>query len=110
MSISSIMNIARTGMTAQSSRLSAVADNIANLDTTGYQARVTNFTNLPAGNGVQANVTTSTAPLDPTGGSNVDPTVEMTNMIEGQASFVANTAAFETGADLWDVLLSIKRD
>jgi flagellar basal body rod protein FlgC len=91
MSISSIMNIARTGMTAQSSRLSAVADNIANLDTTGYQAKVTNFTSLPAGNGV-------------------DPTVEMTDMVEGQASFAANMAAFETGADLWDVLLSVKRD
>jgi len=109
MSISSIMNIARTGMTAQSSRLSAVADNIANLDTTGYQAKVTNFTSLPAGNGVQVNVTTSTAPLDTTG-SNVDPTVEMTDMVEGQASFAANMAAFETGADLWDVLLSVKRD
>jgi flagellar basal-body rod protein FlgC len=31
-------------------------------------------------------------------------------MIEAEDSFQANATVFETGADMWDMLVSIKRD
>jgi flagellar basal-body rod protein FlgC len=108
MSISTIMNTAVSGMMAQDMRLSAVADNIANLQTPGYGRQVTNFSSLSP-NGVQATVTQDPSPTTP-GASDVDPTTEITDMIESEAGFDANAAAFETGADLWQVLASMKRD
>ena len=42
-------------------------------------------------------------------GSNVDIANELTAMIESQRSYTANSKVFQTGADLLDVLVNLKR-
>lgn len=108
MSVSTIMNTAASGMLAQGTQLGAIANNIANMQTPGYGRQVTDFSSMAPG-GVQATVTQAAPPSVP-GMSDVDPTTEITGMMEAQTAFDANAAAFETGADLWQVLASIKRD
>jgi flagellar hook protein FlgE len=46
MSISAIMRTSASGMKAQSNRLGAVADNIANVNTTGYKRAATEFSSF----------------------------------------------------------------
>lgn len=41
--------------------------------------------------------------------SNVDLASELTEMIEAQRSYTANSKVFQTGADLLDVLINLKR-
>ena len=41
--------------------------------------------------------------------SNVDVATELTNMIESQRSYTANSKAFQTASDLMDVLVNLKR-
>lgn len=41
--------------------------------------------------------------------SNVDIAEELTNMIESQRSYTANSKVFQTGSDLMDVLVNLKR-
>ena len=41
--------------------------------------------------------------------SNVDIAQELTSMIESQRSYTANSKVFQTGADLLDVLVNLKR-
>lgn len=81
MSISAVMNTAVYGMRAQTERLSVSAQAIANIDT-------------PV-----------TAPAQPG-----DLAAEMIDMIGAGIAFKANASVFETGADLWDVLMTVKRD
>jgi flagellar hook protein FlgE len=101
MSLSAITNAALSGMQAQTTRLSATADNLANLDTANFAARETDFASMDGG-GVSASVSSS--------GASVGPTREITAMLEARSAFAANAAAFEAGADLWDALRAIKRD
>jgi len=42
-------------------------------------------------------------------GSNVDMAGELTEMIESQRSYTANSKVFQTGSDLMDVLVNLKR-
>ncbi len=42
-------------------------------------------------------------------GSNVDVASELTEMIQAQRSYTANSKVFQTGADLMDVLINLKR-
>jgi flagellar hook protein FlgE len=42
-------------------------------------------------------------------GSNVDLASELTDMIQSQKSYTANSKVFQTGADLLDVLVNLKR-
>jgi hypothetical protein len=39
-----------------------------------------------------------------------DPALDMLDIVSAEIGFRANAAVFETGADLWDVLATIKRD
>lgn len=41
--------------------------------------------------------------------SNVDIAEELTNMIESQRSYTANSKVFQTGADLMDIIVNLKR-
>lgn len=45
-----------------------------------------------------------------TPGYDVDPASEMIDVMTAEQGFAANAAVFETGADMWDLLLTIKRD
>ncbi|MBY5560498.1 flagellar basal body rod protein FlgC [Rhizobium leguminosarum] len=101
MSISGVMSTALSGMRAQTTRVSVVANNIANSSTPGYARLNTSLTSVESG-GVQA-VVSPTA-------SDVDPATELTDLIEAEQSYKANAVVFETGADMWEMLMSIKRD
>ncbi|MBP1851078.1 flagellar basal body protein [Rhizobium halophytocola] len=108
MTIAAAMTTAVSGMRAQTTRLSATADNIANSMTPGYDRRVT-YLDSPSGAGVTAKVASSGGLPSPTG-SNVDLAGEMLDTLTAKTAFQASAAVFETGADMWDVLMSIKRD
>ena len=108
MSLSAVMAISLSGMQAQQTRAAATASNIANAMTPRYDRLDTNLSSEDAG-GVRASVSPSGAAISDEG-SNVDLAQEMVSLIESEIGFKANASAFETGADMWDVLLSIKRD
>ncbi|API51601.1 flagellar basal body rod protein [Rhizobium leguminosarum] len=101
MSISGITSTALSGMRAQTTRVSAIANNIANSSTPGYARLNTSLTSVESG-GVQS-VVSPTA-------SDVDPATELTDLIEAAQTYKANAVVFETGADMWEMLMSIKRD
>jgi len=82
MSISSIMTTALSGMRTEQNRLVTAANNIAN-------------------SGPGAATETD---------AEIDLASEMLDVMSAETNFVANAMVFETGADLWDVLMSIKRD
>ncbi|MDE1158472.1 MAG: flagellar basal body rod C-terminal domain-containing protein [Neorhizobium sp.] len=108
MGISSVMATSLSGMQAQTKRLAATAGNVANAATPGYDRQTTGLSET-AGGGVSATVTPSGAPTAPDG-SNVDLADEMTTVIETRTAFAANAAVFETGADMWQMLMTMKRD
>lgn len=105
--MSSYINISAQGMSAQVARLSVAANNIANISTPDYQQWTVNLASLSNGSigGVQATVGNATA------GSQADNLIaDMTDMIESNQSFALNADVFETGADMWQVISTIKRD
>lgn len=108
MSLSAVMGISLSGMQAQQTRATATANNVANAMTPRYDRLETSFSTRDSG-GVSASVSPSgTATSDE--GSNVDLASEMLSLIETEIGFKANASVWETGADMWDVLMSIKRD
>jgi flagellar hook protein FlgE len=82
MTISSIMTTALSGMQTQQTRLMEAAGNIAN-----------------SGPGVATETDAEISLAN-----------EMLDVMSAEAGFAANALVFETGADLWDVLMTIKRD
>lgn len=101
MSISGMTSTALSGMRAQTTRVGAIANNIANSSTPDSARLNTSLTSVEAG-GVRA-VVSPTA-------SDVDPATELTGLVEAEQSYKANAVVFETGADMWEMLMSIKRD
>ncbi|NNH59530.1 flagellar basal body rod protein [Rhizobium laguerreae] len=101
MGMSGITSTALSGMRAQTTRVGAIANNIANSSTPGYARLNTSLASVVSG-GVQA-------VINPTA-SDVDPSTELTDLIEAEQSYKANAVVFETGADMWEMLMSIKRD
>ena len=97
----SVLEISLSGMQAQTSRLNTIAENIANTHTPGYRPFTTQLESTSAG--VRATVLEDAQNV-------TDPAIEMLNMIDAERGFKANASAFETGADLWTILLAIKRD
>ncbi|MCJ8509064.1 flagellar basal body protein [Rhizobium lemnae] len=107
MSLSGVTNSALSGMQAQVTRLSATANNIANVDSSNYSRLSTQFSTTPDG-GVRADLSQFQQPG--ADGDGVDTGQEMLELTEASLSFKANAAVFETGADLWQLLATIKRD
>lgn len=107
MSLSAVMAISLSGMQAQQTRASATANNIANALTPGYDRLETRFSTAASG-GVVASVTPS-GDQTVDDGSNVDLGSEMLSLVQSEIGFKANAAAWETGAEIWDVLMSINR-
>jgi len=102
MSITSITGIALSGMNAQTTRLAAVANNVANADTPDYRRQTVSLTSTSDPTSVRATISS--------GPEGVDLATEMLELTEAELGFKANAAVFEAGADLWDVLSTIKRD
>ena len=114
MSILDAMTTSTQGMSAQATRLGVTANNTANVNTRGYQRLATGLSTLTGGatGGVEATVsqTTGQDTASSTDTSNVDLQTEMTGSVETKLGFAVNAGAFETGADMWGVLMSMKRD
>jgi flagellar hook-associated protein FlgK len=106
MGLSGVMNVAMSGMLASTNRLSATAQNVANMDTPGYR-RMNASSSATEGGGVTTSVTESDGAEG--SASDVDLGTEMLDMMEAETSFMANASVFETGADMWDVLMTINR-
>jgi flagellar hook protein FlgE len=104
MSINSAINAAVSGLTANSSALSAISDNIANANTVGYKANVTEFQDLVgvassaanySAGGVQANTTQQISQNVPT-----QSTTSATDLaINGQGLFVVTSTPTPTPSD-----------
>lgn len=101
MDLSSVTSIALSGMQAQTARLSASADNLANSNRPDH-SRMQADTETRASGGVTVAMRS--------GSGDIDPAEEMRSMLEAGQLFAANAAAFESGADLWDMLRTVKRD
>ncbi|MBB4953423.1 flagellar basal-body rod protein FlgC [Agrobacterium vitis] len=109
MSISGVTGTALSGMLAQQTRVANIANNVANVDTPGYQQRNTNLSSTDP-SGVAATTTQSNIPASTPDTSNVDMLDAMTGLVSSEHAFAANASVFETGADMWDMLMSIKKD
>lgn len=107
MSLSAVMAISLSGMQAHQTRASATANNIANALTPGYDRLETRFSTAASG-GVVASVTPS-GDQNVDDATNVDLGSEMLSLVQSEIGFKANAAAWETGAEIWDVLMSINR-
>lgn len=108
MSLSIAMTTALSGMQAAATRTAATANNIANVMTPDYDRLETRLVSAPSG-GVIASVAPSGTPF-PAGASNVDPAEEMVDLMQAELAFKANASVWETGADMWDVLMSVVKD
>ena len=82
MTISSIMTTALSGMQTEQNRMASAANNIANSGP-GAATQTDAEINLAS---------------------------EMLDVMSAETSFAANALVLEAGADLWDVLMTIKRD
>lgn len=100
MSIGAILSTSVQGMQAQSTRLAASASNIANIDTPAYAPLRTDLS-ATAPSGVSAQVSASSGDVEETG--------EMLGIIEAREGFEANASVFDTGASMWDMLMTINR-
>lgn len=109
MSISAITSNALSGMQAHTKSLAATANNVANVSTPGYNRLEASLSSLTSG-GVSTSVSPSDNLSGSAGGSNVNLTTELLDSIGAEIGFKANAVVFETGADMWEMLLSIKRD
>ena len=101
MSLTVAMNTSLSGMQAYGARAQAVANNVANADTPGYR-RLETSTAAMTGGGVAARVDD--------GDGDVDMATEMLDMMQAETGFMANASAYQAGADMWDVLMSLNRD
>ncbi len=101
------MSTAMSGMMAQERRAVASARNVANAMTPGYDRLETTLKSTKGG--VEASVAPSGNP-DPNGYSNVNLTEEAMDLLQSEIAYRANAAVWETGADMWDLLASVKRD
>ncbi|WP_417433511.1 flagellar basal body rod protein [Hoeflea sp.] len=86
MSLSSVMNTALSGMQTEQNRLLTAAGNIA-----------------------------GSGPMSETGSASdtdaeIDLANELLNLRQAEIGYKANALVLEAGADLWDVLMTIKRD
>ena len=88
MSISSMMSTALSGMRSEQGRMASTAQNIA-------------------GTGPAAS-----APAQSSGmtGAEISLANELVDMKQAEIGFKANAIVFETGADLWDVLMTAVGD
>ena len=107
----SVLNIAASGLSAASARLAVTAGNIANANSTGYQAR--RVTSAPAtGGGVRVDsVTIGSAPgptdLDGNPGSNVDLARESVDLTRAKHQYTAGAKLVKAGDRMLGTLLDV---
>jgi flagellar hook-associated protein FlgK len=93
------MSIAGSGLNAAVAQLNATANNIANVNSPGYQAQQVNLVDNPTG-GVTVDGTEST-------GQSVDLANEMVNMQKEKLFYGANAMVLRVSAQMSGTLLNI---
>ena len=116
MSVSEIVRTAYSGLFAQSRRAEAIASNIANAATPGYEPRTMSYGPgagrvVGAGRQERQDFAAAGGGLIGTGGTGLwdneaapDMANEMLDLIGTRVAWEANATAFETGADFWELL------
>jgi flagellar hook protein FlgE len=106
-----VFNIALSGMQAAQAQLNTTANNLANLDTPGYQAQQADFVDISTGGAAQSGTTTSKTrgPNLPDGqeGANVDPATELVNLTRAKLLYSANAAVIRVGQQMTGSLLDM---
>lgn len=122
------LSISASGMSAQSSRLQHISENIANADTPGYRRKLVSFDPQMVNGQATGSVTVGPVQLDPSplkqvydpgnplsdstghyAGSNVDMIVEVADAKEAQRSYQANLTMFEQARQMQSSLLDLLR-
>ena len=124
---SNALEVAASGMRAQSTRLRHVSENIANSDTPGYRRKTITFEQAMSDNGIGsvetgrmqldqsalAQIYDPSHPMaDETGnydGSNVDLLVEIADAREAQRSYEANLKMFDQVRQMSSSLMELLR-
>lgn len=120
------LDVSASGMNAQAGRLRHVAENIANVDTPGYQRKIVAFE--PGAPGDAGEVRLGPVRLDPRPGervldpshpladatghverSNVDLVIEIADAREAQRSYEANLRMFDQARQMTASLLDLLR-
>lgn len=102
MSLSIAMTNALSGMQAGANRSAATANNVANAMTPGYGRNTSDLSTAPGG-GVSVSVSNDQT-------AQIDLGTELLDLADAELAFKANAAVFETGADMWDVLMTMVKD
>ncbi len=99
-----VLSIGASGMNAAQAQLSVTANNIANADTSGYQAKRVDLVELSGGGVAVGGLTTDTTPgaadADGTTGSNVDLAKESINLTREKVLYDANAAVVRAGSHM----------
>ncbi|MDB5295913.1 MAG: putative flagellar basal-body rod protein [Phycisphaerales bacterium] len=114
----SVLNIAASGLSAASARLAVTAGNIANADSTGYQARRVTLSPAPPTSPASpaAGVRVDTVTLDSYPGgidaegdptSNVDLARESVDLIRERHQYTANAKLLKAGDEMLGTLLDV---
>lgn len=122
------LSVSASGMSAQSTRLRHVSENIANADTPGYRRKLVPFQSVLDATGVTGQVTTGRVRLDrsdlptvydpshpladDTGhyeSSNVDLLIELSDARQAQRSYEANLSMFDQARSMSSSLLELLR-
>ncbi|MEM9059767.1 MAG: flagellar basal body rod protein FlgC [Pseudomonadota bacterium] len=122
------MRVAASGMSAQSFRLRLVGENIANVDTSGFQRKTVNFRNVVdrvrnvttvKPGEVQLDRTDPRVTLDPghpladdrgmVALSNVNPLIEIADAREAQRSYQTNLSIFDQARRMRSATLDLIR-
>jgi flagellar basal-body rod protein FlgC len=106
-----VLSIGGSGMNAAMTQLNVTANNIANLNTPGYQSQGVDLVSLSQGGVGVGGITTDTTPgpVDPTGKeqSNVDLASQSIDLMREKTLYDANAAVVRTGNQMLGSLLDM---
>jgi len=100
-------SIALSGLQAASTGVSVTANNLANINSKDYKAKRLNLEEQQEGGVREASLTESQEPTVPNG-SNVDPAVEITNLMTQSHAYQANLKVMKTQNELLGLAMDLK--
>lgn len=106
MAISPVLTTAVSGLNANAQKANVAANNIANVQTAGYEAQSVSFTTVVSGGGLSSGTAVS-AQLIGTG-QDVDLGTEIVRLREADITYRANAAVIRTAEELADETLRLK--
>ncbi len=111
MNLLGALNTGLSGMLAAGTRLGVGADNVANMETSGFQSQQANLEEMPEGGVAVGSITTDTTPAgaDSDGEplSNVDPVNEMVQMKLDSLLYNANASVVGMADSMMGNLLDV---